>query len=461
MGTAKSMIDHGRQKARRAEDDEYLGPPPLGRDLILTRVVLPGKHMLPRGLDEPWALDDIRKAHKVYITHVQPNILDIHCESMPRMQQAVHALNWAIHDLRLSNEHPPVRFLLQEPTNSDVNDMVRVEIGSRPRFTSRSSTLVSNSSAMDKHLHRLVVDMPTSADTLMALNKNMKMRVNFGHLDVRSRNTQGRDEITHDEFVKLLNMYSVRGGASLGTKLPEATRAEEVMRYLVNPAQGICSSRQEITQSCEVTLVTKGLEIKTDAMDPMGKKMQLSMVRAMRSEAWGRLNWTVAAPDMQYDWNLRVDAWDNEEVPVEFKDLSQKLLLTVDSNQAGSDLIRIPRVSTHKLGNVRDSIGQLRLKSSAIIPYKNTPYVIEVNVTKVWKGTCMADTPEITWGVEFYAAHWDESIMHISGGDHRKDWGQGLKHMWPGDEPCLESRFGEFLGTILEIQALLDGACPI
>lgn len=289
----------------------------------------------------------------------------------------------------------------------------------------------------------------------------MKMRVNFGHLDVRSRNTQGRDEITHDEFVKLLNMYSVRGGASLGTKLPEATRAEEVMRYLVNPAQGICSSRQEITQSCEVTLVTKGLEIKTDAMDPMGKKMQLSMVRAMRSEAWGRLNWTVAAPDMQYDWNLRVDAWDNEEVPVEFKDLSQKLLLTVDSNQAGSDLIRIPRVSTHKLGNVRDSIGQLRLKSSAIIPYKNTPYVIEVNVTKVWKGTCMADTPEITWGVEFYAAHWDESIMHISGGDHRKDWGQGLKHMWPGDEPCLESRFGEFLGTILEIQALLDGACPI
>lgn len=71
------------------------------------------------------------------------------------------------------------------------------------------------------------------------------------------------------------------------------------MRYLVNPAQGIYSSHQEITQGCEVTLVTKGLEIKTDAMDPMGKKMQLSMVRAMRSEAWGRLNWTVAAPDMQ------------------------------------------------------------------------------------------------------------------------------------------------------------------
>lgn len=35
MGTAKSMVDHGRQKARRAEDDEYLGPPPPGRDLIL------------------------------------------------------------------------------------------------------------------------------------------------------------------------------------------------------------------------------------------------------------------------------------------------------------------------------------------------------------------------------------------------------------------------------------------
>ncbi|KAF7540644.1 hypothetical protein G7Z17_g12152 [Cylindrodendrum hubeiense] len=420
MGTAKSMADNGRQRARRFEDDEFLGRPPPGRDLIL-----------------PGALNDIRRAHKVYITNVQPNILDIHCESMSRMQQAVHALNWAIHDLRLSNEHPPVRFLVQEPTNADIKDMIRVEIGSRPRFTSRCPTLVNNSSAMETHIQRLCIEIPNSANTLMALNKNMKMRVNFGHLDVRSRNTRGRDEITHDEFVKLLSMYSVRGGASLET-----------------------NGHQDVTQGCEVTLVVQGMEIKADAMDPVGENTQLSTFRAVRSEAWGRLNWTVVAPDMQYDWNLRVDAWDDEDIPLAFKDLSQKLLLTVNSTQDLSDLIRIPHISTHKLGDLRGHVGQLKLKTSATIPYKTTPYVIEISITKIWKGACTTDEPDITWGIEFYAAHWDESIMHVSGGDNRKDWGQGLENIWPGDEPGLESRFRQFVGTVLEMQALLDGACP-
>ncbi|KAK7416090.1 hypothetical protein QQX98_005418 [Neonectria punicea] len=422
---------------------------------LLTRLVLPGKHMLPSGLSDPGVLDDIRKGHKVYI-HIESNILDIRCDSMRRLQQALHAVNWAIHDMRLCNEHPPIHFLAQEPTSGDTNDMVRVEIGSRPRFVSQKPTLGSNHSAMDKHLHRLTTEMWSTADTLMALNKSMKMRVNFGHLDVRARNTRGRDEIPHDEFVRMLDMYSTRGGASLETKLPKATQAEHVIRYLIGPEQGVCNSLQEVTRACEVTLVVQGQEIKADAMEPVGKKMQLSMVRAMRPEVWGRMDWTVVAPDMQYDWNLRVDAWDDVDIPAAFKNLPQELLLTVNKNATG--FLRIPYVDIVKLGDARGQIGQLKLKSSAIIPYKATPYVIEVSITKTWKEGNMKDNPDITWGIELHAVHWDESINHVRGGDHRKDWGQGLKHVWPGNEPDLEARFGEFLETILEIQALLDDA---
>ncbi|KAK7426856.1 hypothetical protein QQZ08_006602 [Neonectria magnoliae] len=298
--------------------------------------------------------------------------------------------------------------------------------------------------------------MWSTADTLMALNKSMKMRINFGHLDVRARNTRGRDEIPHDEFVRMLEMYSTRGGASLETKLPKTTQAEHVIRYLIDPEQGVCNSLQEVTRACEVTLVVQGQEIKADAMEPVGKKMQLSMVRAMRPEVWGRMDWTVVAPDMQYDWNLRVDAWDDVDIPAAFKNLPQELLLTVNKDATG--FLRIPYVDIVKLGDARSQIGQLRLKSSAIIPYKATPYVIEVSITKAWKDGNMKDNPDITWGIEFHAVHWDESINHVGGGDHRKDWGQGLKHVWPGNEPDLESRFGEFLETILEIQALLDEA---
>lgn len=34
MGSARSMRDATRQKARQDEGDEYLGPPPQNRDLI-------------------------------------------------------------------------------------------------------------------------------------------------------------------------------------------------------------------------------------------------------------------------------------------------------------------------------------------------------------------------------------------------------------------------------------------
>ncbi|KPM39983.1 hypothetical protein AK830_g6568 [Neonectria ditissima] len=414
------------------------------------------KHMLPAGLSEPGALDDVRKAYKVYIV-VQSNIIDIRCESMLRLQQALHAVNWAIHDMRLSNEHPPIHFLVQEPTNASTDDMVRVEIGSRPRFVSQQQTLESNQSAMDKHLARLAAEITSTADTLMALNKAMKMRVNFGHLDVRARNTRGRDEIPHDEFVRLLDMYSVRGGASLETKLPEVTQAEHVIRYLINPERGICNGLEEVTRSCEVTLAIQGQEIKADAMEPVGKKMQLSMVRAIRPEIWGRMNWTVVAPDMQYDWNLRVDAWDAVNVPAAFKNIPQELMLTTN-NENTTDALRIPQVDTTRLKDARNQIGQLRLKSSVIIPYKMTPYVIEISVTKAWKGGIMKDKPDLTWGIELHAAHWDETINHVSGSDHRKDWGKGLEHIWPGNEPGLEPRFEEFVGTILEVQALLDAA---
>ena len=181
-------------------------------------MVIPGKHLLPRGLDEPSALHDIRRTHKVYITNIKPNILDIQCDSISRLQQAVKAINWAIHDMRLSNDHPTIRFLLQKPTNAFDGGMIKTELGSRPYFISKTTALVDNSSAMDDHIPQLTKDFLNSARTLTTLNKDLNMRIIFGHLKLRLKKKGSKDEIPKEQFAKLLNVYSMRGGAIFDPK---------------------------------------------------------------------------------------------------------------------------------------------------------------------------------------------------------------------------------------------------
>ncbi|CAM1507334.1 Fc.00g069750.m01.CDS01 [Cosmosporella sp. VM-42] len=459
MKTAKYMMDTSRQQARRAEDEEYMGPPPADPSLIQAVLVLPGKHLLPRGLDEPGALNDIRRSYQVYITRVddKPNVLDVRCKSISGLQKAVKAINWAIHDLRLSNDHPAVRFLLQEPTNAASEGNIRIEMGKRPYYLVKSSTIANNASAMDMHVPRLAVDLRIAAETLMALTKHMKMRVTFGQLILRQKKRNSQDVLTKDGFAKLLNAHSVRGGAGLETRLPDTRLAEEILRHLLDPELGICRDDSEVSYRTEITLALPGKEIAAEIRTINGRP-QLSSPRTIVPEAWGRLNWTIAAPDMEYDWSFRVDAWEKvADLPPGFSGLPQRLSLSAPRVEGNGqpELLKFPRIQAW-LGDLESHVDQIRMTTAATIPYMDTPYVVEVNVGRVWKGGRTTAEPEMSWGIELYAVHWEESINYVSTGGRKKDWGEGLQNIWAGDDPSLEARFGDFLRTVLEVQALLE-----
>lgn len=181
-------------------------------------LALPGQHLLPVALDEPAALDDIRKKYRVYITRDVPNVLKMHCDSVHRLQKAFEAVNWRIRDMRLSNDSSPTRFLIQRPTKAAATDMIQLKLGARPSFLSKTSNPITNASSMDEHLPRLVSDLASSAEGLMALNKTMGLRVSFGHVIIAKRPRSTEDEITFDHFTTLMNMYPSRGGASMVTR---------------------------------------------------------------------------------------------------------------------------------------------------------------------------------------------------------------------------------------------------
>lgn len=178
--------------------------------------MIPGEHMLPTALDAPTALDDIRVEHKVYITKSKPNIIVLQSDSITRLKEALKAVNWAIYGFRLSNEPPTTKFLVKAPVNAAEDALIKFE--ARPRFTDLVREPLDNRTALDRQLDRLAADMAASAKTLMAVNNNLKLRVNFGELRIRAKQKSVKDQIEFDSFVRQMLLYSPRGGASLETR---------------------------------------------------------------------------------------------------------------------------------------------------------------------------------------------------------------------------------------------------
>lgn len=127
-----------------------------------------------------------------------------------------------------------------------------------------------------------------------------------------------------------------------------------------------------------------------------------------------------------------------------------------------TSVIAIPNATLFKLNASHHlAVSTARLKSSVIIPFKDTPYLIEVSVTRSWEGGKIDSQPREEWEIEGYGAHWDEAINCVSTSETgRKDWGEDLRNGWTGRDQSLEARFGAFLRVMLEMQVILESFEP-
>lgn len=173
--------------------------------------------MIPRGLDSPIAMDGIRKSHKVWITRVKSNVFDIHSDSITRLQEATQAINWEIHALRLSNKHHNTEFFVQDPARAYENALIRVSLGSRPCLTPSPDGPCDMLTPQKACLRQLRPYLNPSAAVLNALGSSLKMRVNFGRVNVRQRKRGLADELNYNAFGDMIKAYSARGGADLDT----------------------------------------------------------------------------------------------------------------------------------------------------------------------------------------------------------------------------------------------------
>lgn len=157
-----------------------------------------------------------------------------------------------------------------------------------------------------------------------------------------------------------------------------------------------------------------------------------------------------------YDWNIQVNSFERREVCEEIDKSVMKIKLRTGNTQKVSDMLKKPGLEAISLGDFGEKVLETRLKTSVIVPWKATSYLVEVSVTSVWRGLDVRVKPRVHWSVQMYGSHWESAINRTKAGQRRKDWGDGLSDVWCGEAASLEHRFGDFVKEVMEVQAMLE-----
>lgn len=159
------------------------------------------------------------------------------------------------------------------------------------------------------------------------------------------------------------------------------------------------------------------------------------------------------------DWSLHAETWGYKSPPEGLLELLKTLehrVIYNEDDKNGNYLLPSRVVVTKDPGYWADDIYRTRLKTSFIAEFQDSPYVLEISISQEWEGLkTRAEEKKMIWQMDFYGKHWDSAMNQVNPVDQRKDFGEGLKHIWVGTDPDLMSRFSSFLEVFLKVQQQL------
>ncbi|KAH7326713.1 hypothetical protein B0I35DRAFT_142410 [Stachybotrys elegans] len=414
--------------------------------------------MIPVGLDDPQVLKDICVSQKVWITRLETNVFRIRSEKTSQLRAGLQAMNKLIHNLRLSNDHLSSRFFLLRSSDAKPETVIRMEKNSRPWTTH----IDSGRDTMQGHtadLSQFSTELARTFNTLSVLKMYLKMRVSYGQFLVTRMRKEWSNGVSYPNFSRLLNNYARHGAFSFRTQLLQVDKAKQAVRALTEPLHDHIDGEGAVRYQCSLELVVEnGGTLHGEAIAGDRLSLRLSAPKFIAFERHPRLDWSMAVPDMKSDWNLQVNAGVQLDVPEHLQRLWQNIeLRPMDGDQATVfEEFASPEILVKPHIGSTNAIATTRLKMSAIIPFTDPRYAVQISVTRAWDGLKQGN-PRVTWGIEFYGSHWEEAINQVSNEDGRKDWGPGFKSLWPGHEEDLAQRIMRFAQYIVDVQKVFEG----
>lgn len=117
---------------------------------------------------------------------------------------------------------------------------------------------------------------------------------------------------------------------------------------------------------------------------------------------------------------------------------------------------KLPRWQTAARGDLAQVSSNFKVKSSARLQYRDTPYEIEVAITQHWAKLPISAKPDrLSWSVSVSSIHWEEALSECQSNELSSEFEGALLHrLWPGKGP-LEERLKEFLDCVVSIQTAI------
>ncbi|KAG5930592.1 hypothetical protein E4U53_002209 [Claviceps sorghi] len=468
MPTAKAQADKVRLKTLVEATEEYLGLPPRNEDLPNVMIVLPGKHMLLPELFEAACLNAIRKAHAVWIVQEKPNIIRIYSRNSSNLLEAFRETNWAIHDLRTAQHHVSSLFLVQRPIDGACS--VIVDLNRRPRAAprTRSEQLIPVQGyfqIVQDLMEELGPSFLSAADALQGRPEQiLQMRVDFGHVLIRRRKKIAQEngkanEMDFTDFAKMTSQYGKRGGADFEGR-QDSGLVYNVVHHLLQHTSDFFHWHQNITFHDSISIkLPKNNTLEADVERIWGFAT-LSNVRLMKPEHCPPLKWIILAPDRKYDWCFRVDSGINLPLCPLASHLVKNIVVHCHPHEETATAFLQNPISLEIQDShlFKDEVDEILLKSTVAIPFRDTPYVMDVSIHRVWKGVDTRAHPDQKWlSLAFHGVHWAADLNLLNAANTRKDWGLHQMLVWRGSAQSAEGQFGQFVSYVLEALSALDG----
>lgn len=166
------------------------------------------------------------------------------------------------------------------------------------------------------------------------------------------------------------------------------------------------------------------------------------------------------------DWSLRVDSNTLcEDVPepigkivssfgFQFKPHVKADTLDVGTTKRTRKLqaVNLPKWQALVSGPAGNALRNFKVKSSARVQFRDTPYEVCLTVTQKWHKVPTGPKPDcITWSVSVGGINWEEALNERGTNDSSTGPRIDLRKVWPGDG-SLKERLHGFLECILETQ---------
>ncbi|KAL7942321.1 hypothetical protein V8C42DRAFT_332002 [Trichoderma barbatum] len=427
MPTAKAQVNDRRLEALVTTKEDYLGEPPNDRELIRARIVLASFwEVYPSAIDDTDILDDIRKEFQVWITRVEETkAWDVYSESASGLQEAIHAFNQTIHDLRLRKELLATVLVVQKSTRVTEDARISMTPNSRPEVKTRPSGSSDIPRTAAKLLQTLRPHLLNSTECAMSVASELRMRVNFGRLKVFVRHKGVGNVVTYDEFMNAAKSFSIRGGIGLFDRLNEVKLPNNIIRHLLalDGAVGLRLDHKTIRRTYSLALGLQGKEVWLE--DCENGKFDISRAKMGVTCPIKWLSWVMATPDMRFDWGIRADAYEVESAPDGIDALIKELELRPAIYEENGDFLKPSEVMVGQAGEWKDKISETRLKTTFAVELHDTPYVLEISMAQIWKGLSTKSGAKIVWGIQLYGKHWDSAMNQLNPHTRRRDWGEG------------------------------------